>query len=389
MVRAALEGIRVVDFSWVVAGPMATKMLAVMGAEVIKIETSLRTEFTERGHMFPVLNNSKKSVSINMTTPEGRELIRQLVRGADIVVENFSGRVLAKYELDYGSLRRIKPDLIFVSGSGMGRTGPQKDMLAYGTLLQAYSGRASLIGEPNPRLERMGILPAWTDPVTAFWELLAILSALMHRDATGEGAYIDQSMLESTVALLPEALLSEQLHETFDLPGGNHEVEASPSGCFRCTGEDDWLALSVRTDAEWESFCEIVGRPDLRDDHRLSSLAGRLAARDRLDAVAGSWLATRDAEEAEARFLAAGILAARSRNMLDLLDDPVLAARGLFPQMPWGKRTIKLPWLEVGGGRGEFTESPALGADNDYVLGGILGLDPAGIDELASRDAIK
>lgn len=389
MVRAALDGIRVIDFSWVVAGPMATKMLAAMGAEVIKIETSLRNEFTERGHMFPVLNNSKKSVSINMTTPEGRELIRELVSGADIVVENFSGRVLAKYELDYESLRRIKPDVIFLSGSGVGRTGPQKDMLAYGTLLQAYSGRASLIGEPNPRLERMGILPAWTDPITAFWELLAVLSALMHRDATGEGAYIDQSMLESTVALLPEALLSAQIDGPFDVSGGNHEVEAAPSGCFRCAGEDEWLALSVRTNEEWRRFCDVVDRPDLFNDSELSTHAGRLAARDRLDTIAREWLAPRRAAEAEERLLAAGIFAARSRNILDLLDDPWLAARGLFPLMPWGKRTITLPWLEVGGGRGEFTEPPALGADNDYVLQEILGLDGATIDDLVKREVIK
>jgi benzylsuccinate CoA-transferase BbsF subunit len=356
---------------------------------VIKVESSLRSEYTNRGHMFPALNNSKRSVSIDIANPEGRELIRDLVRISDIVVENFSGRVLTKHGLDYPALRSIRDDLIFVSASGVGRTGPQKDMLAYGTLLQAYSGRASMIGEPNPRLERMGILPAWTDLATAYWEVLAILSALVHRDATGAGAYIDQSMLESTVALIPESLLNESLGTVGDVPSGNRETDAAPSGCFRCAGEDDWLALSVRTDAEWLRLCAVLDRPDLAADSRLSNAEGRLAGKSELDRIVAAWLRSRTGVQAEALLGAAGLFAAWSRNILDLLEDPLLTRRTVFPQMANGKRTIALPWMEEDGWRGDFTASPELGADNDYVLGDILGLSPARIAELTDRGVIR
>ncbi|WP_411035613.1 CaiB/BaiF CoA transferase family protein [Shinella sp. BYT-45] len=389
MTRGALNNIRIVDLSWVVAGPMATKMLAGMGAEVIKIESSLRPEFTNRGHMFPALNNSKRSVSINLTTEEGRALIRDLVRISDIVVENFSGRVLSKYGLDYESMRRIKPDLIYVSASGVGRTGPQKEMLAYGTLLQAYSGRASLLGEPNPRLERMGILPAWTDPVTAFWEILAILSALAHRQVTSEGAYIDQSMLESTVSLLPESLLNEALGGTGDITTGNHELDAAPSGCFPCGGDDQWLALSVRSDDEWQQFCALIDRRDLAEDPAFRTKDGRCAARAELDRIAADWLQDKDANVAESLLMRSGIFAARSRNILDLLADPLIASRDVFPRVSPSRRTIGMPWMEGGKRPGDFTESPALGADNDYVLQEILGLSQPKIDDLISRGIVK
>jgi benzylsuccinate CoA-transferase BbsF subunit len=388
MARGALGDIRVVDFSWVVAGPMMTKMMAAMGAEVIKIESSLRSEYTNRGHMFPAINNSKRSVAINLTTAEGQDLIRRLVAISDVIVENFSGGVLAKYGLDYESLRKVKPDIVFVSASGMGRIGPQKDLLAYGTLLQAYSGRAALIGPPNPRLERMGILPAWTDPATAYWELLATLSALFHRARTGAGAHVDQSMLESTVSILPASLLREALHDALPIPTGNDEIEAAPSGCFMAAGEDEWLALSVRSDAEWQAFCAAIGRADLLEDTRLATRDGRLADKPALDAAAADWIARYDPRDAERILLAAGIFAARSRNVVDLLDDPVLRRRGLFPWLPSGIRTIALPWTEEGGWRGDMRDSPALGADNDYVLRELLGIDAERVKELVNLKVV-
>lgn len=389
MTQTALKNIRIVDFSWVVAGPMTTKMLAGMGAEVIKIETSVRSEYTNRGQMFPVLNNSKRSVTINITTEEGRDLIYRLVATCDIVVENFSDGVLRKYGLDYETLRQIKPDLIYCSASGVGRTGPQKDMLAYGTLLQAYSGRASMVGAPNPMLERMGILPAWTDPVTAMWEVLAILSALNHRRRTGEGAYIDQSMLESTVALLPQALISQALGTPEKVQSGNDEPDAAPSGCFPCEGDDKWLALSVKTDVEWHSFCDLIGRSDWGEDPSLATIEGRIAGKTAINQAAAEWIACRSPDEAERAFRQAGIFAAWSRSVPDLLVDPLLNRRGVFPTLPSGKRTTSLPWMDEQGGRGGFTESPDLGADNDYVLRKILNLDNAEVDALVKRGVIR
>ncbi len=279
----ALKGIRVVDFSWIIAGPMTTKMLGAMGADVIKIESALRPEHTARSGSFPLLNANKRSCSIDITKSDGQALLRRLVAISNLVVENFSARVLAKHRLAYDDLRAVRPDLIFVSASGVGRSGPQKDWLAYGTLLQAYSGRAGMIGEPNLKLEAMGILPVWTDQVTALWETTAILAAVHHWRRTGLGAYIDLSMLESTVALLPEALLRHTLDPGGRAPAGNDEADAAPGGCFRCAGEDSWIAVSVRSDREFEGLCAALARPNLWEDAQVPRpcRTGRSQARAR------------------------------------------------------------------------------------------------------------
>ena len=178
MRQLALAGTRVVDFSWVVAGPMTTKMLAAMGAEVIKVESTRRPEFKNRGGYFAVLNNGKRSITVNIGDQRGQVLLRRLIAMSDVVVENFSRSVLMKNGLSYEEIRKVRPDIVFCSASGVGRTGPQAEALAYGTLLQGYSGRAGLVGAINAEMEAMGIVPAWTDPVTAIWEVTAILAAL-------------------------------------------------------------------------------------------------------------------------------------------------------------------------------------------------------------------
>lgn len=385
----ALNGIRVVDFSWIIAGPMTTKMLGAMGAEIIKIESSFRPEHTARGGSFPVLNANKRSCSIDISRAEGQALVRRLVGISNLVVENFSARVLAKHRLAYADLRAVRPDLIFVSASGVGRSGPQKDWLAYGTLLQAYSGRAGLIGEPNLKLEAMGILPVWTDLVTAYWETTAILAALYHWRRTGIGGYLDLSMLESTVALLPEVLLREGMSGGGTGPAGNDEPDAAPGGCFRCAGDDAWLALSVRSDAEFAGFCAAVGQEHLTDDIRFRQPGLRLQQKSALNELAGTWLRNRDAADAEATLLSHGVPAARTRRFSEVMDDPLTQCRGIFPVLAEGKPNIALPWRTEDGWRGDMTPAPELGQDNDYVFGELLGIGRSGIDELISSGVIR
>jgi len=248
MTQHALDGVRVIDFSWVWAGPLATKTIGAMGAEIIKVESATRPEYTNRIGWFRVINNNKRSCSINLGKPEGQALARHLVSIGDVVVENFSAGVLPKLGLGYDDLRRIRPDLVFVSASGVGRSGPQRDALAYGTLLQAYSGRAGMIGTINSHMEAMGIQPAWTDPVTALWETLAILSALAHRRRTGQGALVDLSMLESTVALLPEVLLRQGLGLTEGAPASNTEAAPRHAAASRARGRmTGWPFRCART----------------------------------------------------------------------------------------------------------------------------------------------
>jgi crotonobetainyl-CoA:carnitine CoA-transferase CaiB-like acyl-CoA transferase len=387
--RLPLAGIRVVDFSWVVAGPMATKMLGALGAEIIKIESTQRPEFAHRGGWFAVVNNNKRSCTVDITTAEGQGLIRDLVAGSDVVVENFSSRVLRGNGLGYDELAAVKRDLIYVSASGLGREGPERDLLAYGSLLQAYSGRVGLIGRANPALEAMGIMPAWTDPVTSLWESFAILAALRHRAATGHGAYLDLSMLEATVALLPDALLHAGLGRPVPRNGSAEDLGGAPSGLFRCAGEDDWLALSVPDEAAWVGLCAALERPDWKTSPALATAEGRLAAGDALRHGIAEWCATRSGGAAEAALRARGVPAARSRGIHDLIEDPHLAERGLFRRLPGGLWSIALPWMDATGWRGALAPVPGLGADNAYVFGDLLGLAPARREALAEAGAIR
>ena len=383
------SGLRVIDFSWVMAGPMTTKMLGAMGAEIIKIESSTRPEFSQRDGMFSVINNNKLSCTLNFTSPEGQALLRDLVRDSDVVVENFSSRVLKKYNLSYEDLRAIKPDIIFVSASGMGRTGPQRDLLAYGSLLQGYSGRVSMIGTPNPTLEAMGILPAWTDPVTALWETLAILTALHHREATGQGAFVDLSMLEGTVALLPEALLTAGLGRDTTERHSATEPGAAPSGCYRCAGADDWVALSVRTDSEWTGFCRAIADETLAADPRFANQKTRLRNKALLNAQVSDWVRTRAAAEVERAMIREDVPCSRSRHMGEIVQDAHLRERGLFRVIDGAVQMASLPWMTAEGWRGSFKATPAMGGDNDYVFGTLLGLSPERMRELEQAGTIR
>jgi crotonobetainyl-CoA:carnitine CoA-transferase CaiB-like acyl-CoA transferase len=389
MTKLPLTGVRVVDFSWVMAGPMATKMLGAMGAEIIKIESSQRPEFSFREAWFAVINNNKKSCTLDITKPEAQAHIRGIVATSDVVVENFSARVLAKNHLAYEDLVAVRPDIIFVSASGLGRTGPERDLLAYGSLLQAYSGRVNLMGRLNPELEGMGVMPAWTDPVTSLWETLAIQAALKHREATGEGCYIDLSMLEATVALLPDAILRASLGQPSNERGSESELGASPSGCFRCNGDDDWLALSIRSDAEWSALCRAMRRPDLVESKSLATADGRRAAKARLDHEVAIWCLRRSAAEREAHLQAHGVPAARTRGIYDLVVDEHAAERGIFRRLEDGSWTTTLPWMDADGWRGAFTPTPNLGSHNDYVFSEILKVSRAKQDELRAAGVIR
>ena len=387
--HAPLTGIRVVDFSWVVAGPMATKMLGALGAEIIKIESSQRAEFSFRDGWFAGINNNKRSCTIDITTREGQSLIRNLVTKSDVVVENFSSRVLRKNGLAYEDLQLLRPDLVYVSASGLGREGPERDLLAYGSLLQCYSGRVGLIGRANPQLEAMGVMPAWTDPVTSLWESFAILAALTHRAKTGHGAFIDLSMLEATVALLPDALLHAALGRAVPQDGGTMDICGVPSGLFRCAGEDEWIAISIRDASAWAGLCAALDRADWQMQHEFSTHAGRQKAGDMLHGAIAAWCRQRRSQDIQDLLQANEVPAARSRGIFDLVRDEHLKSRGVYRHLASGAWSIALPWMDADGWRGRLAPTPGLGADNDYVFGELLGLNGAQIEVLKQGGVIR
>jgi benzylsuccinate CoA-transferase BbsF subunit len=233
----------------------------------------------------------------------------------------------------------------------------------------------------------MGILPAWTDPITALWETTAILAAIHHWRRSGQGAYVDLSMLEATVSLLPEALLHAALGKAVPERRSVTETGASPSGCFRCAGEDEWIGLSVRNEAEWHGLCRAMGGQapamTVADD------ASRHAAKAQLNEQVAAWLCSQDAAAAETALQKNGVPAARSRNMDQLVKDGHLWQRAVFREIGGRVEMGTLPWMTEDLWRGEFTPTPALGADNDYVFGTLLGLSAARRAELVEAGAIR
>jgi benzylsuccinate CoA-transferase BbsF subunit len=379
MYQNALEGVRVVDFSWVVAGPFCTKLLGLMGADVIKIESATKPQYKNRGSWFSVLNNSKKSCTINLAVDEGTALVKRLVAVSDIVVENFSTGVMDRLGLGYDALRSINAKLIYVSSSGVGRTGPGKNYLAYGTLLQGLSGWTSLFSGPNPHMEGMGIVPSWTDPITGIWEALVIQAALLHRARTDEGAYVDLSMLESTITVMGDVFLG--VAATGRLPiagrpsGYSHAV---PHGIYPCRGRDCWIAISVEGQAEWDGLCTVLGHPAWCQEEGMRTPEDRQRHRDRIDRLLAEWTAQRPGKELFHRLQAAGVPTGPCYTIKEVVEDPQMEMRGLYRRLPVSdgteKMTTGLPWVDETEWKGNLASAPHLGEHNEYVFLELLGM---------------
>lgn len=372
-----LAGVRVVDFSWVLTGPICTRSLAALGAEVIKVETAARPDLSQRNLTWEELNPGKRSITLNLTHERARDLARALVARSDVVVENFSTGVMERLGLDYPRLRRLNPRLVMASSSALGRTGPDRDLVAYGTLVQCFTGWTALSAHPgHPPRSAGGV---WTDPLAASLETLLVLAAIWRQRASGVGAFVDLSMAEATIAALPEPILAWSLgHQVVRARGNRHPVFA-PQGCYPALGEDRWVALSVRSDAEWAAVAGLMGRRDLLADTRLATAAGRRALHDALDAAIAGWTIQRPAETTAACLQARGIAATPTLEPAEVLADPHLAERRFISRVERldGSGTLSapgVPWLIDGQRPNASRRPPRLGEDNRAILQGLLGL---------------
>ena len=267
MSELPLDGIRVVDLSWIIAGPTATRILAAMGAEVIKVGSARRPDPSTRGPAFQVYNQSKLYCALNISTPKGLELAKQLLAVSDVVIENFAVGVIERLGLSYEVISAKRPDIIMVSSSGTGHSGPHKDYVAYGSLLQHYTGWNSISGYPHSEPVRGGL---WADPWVGMELAMVTVAALNGRAVTGRGQYIDFSMAEALTASIPEAILDYQMNHRVREPMGNRDDWYAPHGLYHCAGEDRWVAIAVTNDEEWNSLCWLIQRLDLghhRVDH--------------------------------------------------------------------------------------------------------------------------
>jgi crotonobetainyl-CoA:carnitine CoA-transferase CaiB-like acyl-CoA transferase len=398
--RAPLDGVRVADFTWVVAGPVATRILADQGAEVIKIERRLSESDAlgpRRTGLQGDINRSKLSVAINMATPQGVELARRLVAKSDVVIDNFSARVMRQWGMDYASLVKIKPDIICISMSGFGHTGPRTNYVSYGPTLQALAGFTLLMA--NRRGEPAGYGYSYADMAAGYTGALAVLFALWHRDKTGRGQFIDLSQFESLVAVIGPALLDISANGRRQIPPGvrSQEGPAAPRGIYRCRAlsgdEDRWLAISVRTHAEWEGLIRALGYPAWATQPKFATLFMRMRNGDELDAHVEQWTLQHDAAEAMELLQRQGVPAGIVANGADLCArNPQLNARGFWMQFALpdgtGHRTTGTPIKLSDSPVSPARCAPEPGDDNSYVLGEVLGLTRSEREALVSAGAI-
>ena len=384
-----LSGVRVADFSWIIAGPTATRHLALMGAEVIKVGSARRPDPSTRGSAFHVYNQSKRYAAMNLSQQRGKELALDLVGLCDVVVENYAAGVFERLGLGYDTLSQVKPDVIMIASSGTGHSGPDRDYVAYGSLLQHYTGWNSISGYPEQDPIKGGL---WADPWVGMELAMITLAALNHRAETGTGQYVDFSMAEALSASLPEALLEYQMTGEEPEPIGNRDRFAAPHGVYKCRGDDSWIAIEVHHEDDWRALALAIERTDLLEEPGLSTPSGRRSRERELDAAISEWTAQLDEWEAFERLQKAGVPCGPSLDMGRLHSERHLNEGGyLVPvEYPDGtERTLPtLPWRFDGQPTREVRPAPTLGQDSDYVYRELLGLGTDEIEELTESRVI-
>ena len=398
-----LDGIRVADFSWVWAGPFGAMQLAHLGAEVIKLESRTRTDV---GRRLPVLrpgdkpgpnrtgyfnqwNQGKKSVELNLSHPDAIVLAKRLVAECDVLVENFATGVMDRLGLGWEVLREINPRLIFASISGYGSSGPYAHYMGYGPAMGPLTGLCHATGYPGGPPRETGI--SIGDPVAGMTAAAAVTAALVERERTGQGQYLDVSLWESTSALAVEAWLPFAMNGREPVRMGNRDPLMAPHGLFRCAGDDDWISIACTDESDWRALCTVVD-PALDADPRFRTASDRKANEPALEAVLTAWTRGLDRWEATRRLQAAGIAAFPSMTPADLASDPHLAARGTLERLDHpevGRQThAGIPWRLTTGPNGVRTPAPLLGQHTDEVLSGILGLAPDEIARLRESEVL-
>lgn len=374
-----LSGIRVLDFSWVIAGPTATRYLAAMGAEVIKVEAPGRGDPGRASELHTVLGQAKKGIVLDLKKPDAVDIARKLAAKSDVMIENFATGVMERLGLGAAELHALNPDLIYLSASGLGRTGPEAGAVAYGTLLQCYAGFAGLNRHPDIP-PRIGL--AWLDPMCGLMLPYIVAAALWRqRAARGGGVRVDFSMIEAMLWTMAEPLLATQLG-TPPQPLGNYSPQHAPHGVYRCRGTDIWIGIAVTSDAAWRNLCAIVPS--------LSLLAGlgqkeRLRKHSEIDAALTAWAEPQDAGAVAAELVRAGIAAAALAVSRDLVESAHLQQRGFWDVHGAGVLP-GLPW-RASFGR-QHGAAPGLGADTGGVLRDVLGLAADRIAELRRSGAL-
>ena len=407
--KGPLHGLRVLEMGQLIAIPSAMKMLADMGAQVIRMESIHRLEsyrnaslyennsegaFWNRGANFYEQNRNKLGLTLDLSKPEGLSILKELIQVSDIFAENFTPRVMKSFGIEYEDLVKIKPDLIMVSSTGYGFDGPWANFGATGPATESASGMAIMTGYHND----MPIMPEipYIDYTAAEHTVFAIMSALIHRMSTGEGQFIDISQTETASATVPEALLDFIVNGRVEPRHGNDDPVMAPHGCFRCKGQDKWITIAVQNDHEWKTLCEILNIEEAQAKSKdYSSTLDRWTNRNELHKLIDNHTKDWDNHKLTHLLQSNGVAAGSVMESPDLLFDKHLQDRGFYevvehhpstgmPPLPYASR----PW--------KFSETPAvtpkaapiMGENNEFILKELLGKTDEEFDELVVTQII-
>ena len=402
--RLPLEGVRVIDFSMGWAGPICTRTLADLGADVIKIEAIqypdwwrgvdrrpayVLEQMYEKSVRYCIMNRNKRGITLDLTRPQGLDLAKRLLADADLVVDNYSVEVLPKLGLGYDVLSKINPKLVMMSMSAFGSGSVSRDCRAYGSTLEQGSGLPSVVGDAGgpPVMSHT----AFGDAVGGLNGCAAALIALIHARRSGQGQFIDLAQIECMMPFAAPWIVAHSIDGKAPVKYGNRHPDFVPHGCFACAGEDNWVVVAVSSDAMWPKLANLLGRADWAADESLRSAAGRRRIETEIEGAIARWTSTLAPDAAMIALQAAGVASGVARLPIDLLQDPQLQARGFIQQTDRafiGRHPQpSMPFRETDQPFAIRSSPPTLGEHNHEILAGMLGLSDAEIDQLA-RDGI-
>jgi len=401
--KLPFEGLRVVDLTVYWAGPTVGRFLGQLGAEVIKIESrnapdgarfmppSVNNERgVNRGAMFYELNPSKLDLTLNLKKQPARDIIQKLVKVSDVVVINYAPGVAERLGLGYEVFRAVKKDIIMVEVTGYGVTGPDKSKPAFGDVVAAESGMPQFTGYGvgDPRWFGTVLI----DLIAGIHAVTAVLAALEHRSRTGEGQYIDVSMLEAGLCFAPEGIMEFTMNRRTRPIIGNRDDVMVPHGYLRCRGDDKWIAIAVSTEEEWNAFCRVINHPEWLQDRRFRDAHCRRQNQDELERLIEEWTGEHDPLEITHMLQQAGVRAAPVFNIEEIINDEHAKWRDVFPKVNHPEtgemRVTNIPF-KMSKAVSRIEHAPLIGEHNQYILEKILGLSKEEIESLEREGAFE
>lgn len=397
-----LDGIKVVDFGWIAVAPVTARYLGDMGATVIKVETHTRMDTgrlsspnkdnqvgIDNSGWFAQWNSSKLGITVDLTKPKGKEVGERIIKWADVAIEGFLPGVMNRFGLDYDAARKIKPDIIYLSASQFGQTGPHATFTGFGHMLVGMTGISQLTGFPDqiptPPFGAYGDCIAWRFCVAS------LLAALDYRRRTGKGQHIDLSQLEAGLYFLGPALMDYLVNGRIWNRNGNRCPYAAPHGVYRCKGDEQWIAITVGSDNEWRSFCRVIDQSAWTKDPKFATLLDRKENEDELDRLVEDWTINHAPEEVGALMQAAGVPASVVESVKHLVEDPQLIHRGFFRRLGHkvlGDFGYHAPAYKLSKSPDSMYPSPCMGEHNLYVFEDILGYSRDEIADMVADSTI-